>query len=301
MQRRDARLLALVLGNKGIFMQRLAALFCLALVGMTGLGQAMAHHVSGHGGGGSSFYNPFSTQSRPPRTFLSFTFNVDALDDGLGEVLRYQLSGEYAVHRRFSVGMRLPFLSIREKFLPRSDGIGDVALSFKGLLWSQPKSRMNLTLGGGFSFPTGNETKGLGAGDVLISPYLNYTAGLGPVDFYTTLGTSVAAADQASPTFDYQVGANIPVLKGKIPLHLFVAFQGSTSIRDDVFTSGSTKAYITPGLILYLRDDLITTFGARVSVLDTLSVKPGVALAKTSTSLLSDVLAGFNFNIDYFF
>ncbi|KAB2837915.1 transporter, partial [bacterium] len=124
--------------------------------------------MSGHGGGGSNFYNPFSTSSRPPRTFLSFTFNVDALDDGLGEVLRYQLAGEYAVHRRFSVGMRLPFLTIREKFLPRSDGIGDIALSFKGLLWSQPSSRMNLTLGGGFSFPTGNEAKGLGAGDVLV-------------------------------------------------------------------------------------------------------------------------------------
>ncbi|MCC6271977.1 MAG: transporter [Deltaproteobacteria bacterium] len=282
-------------------MQRLAALLCAALVVTTGLGQAAAHHVSGHGGGGSNFYNPFSTQSRPPRTFLSFTFNVDALDDGLGEVLRYQLAGEYAVHRRFSVGMRLPFLSIREKFLPRSDGIGDVALSFKGLLWSQPSSRMNLTLGGGFSFPTGDEAKGLGAGDVLVSPFLNYTAGLGPVDFYTTVGTTLAAADQVSPTLDYQVGANIPVIKGKIPLHLFVAFQGSTSVRDDVFASGSTKAYITPGLILYLRDDLITTFGARVSVLDTLEVKPGVALSKTSTSLLSDVLAGFNFNVDYFF
>ena len=282
-------------------MLRLAALICAALVWAVGLGHASAHHVTSHGGGGSGFYNPFSTQSRPPRTFLSFTFAVDSLDQGLGEVLRYQLAGEYAVHRRFSIGMRLPFLTIRENFLPRSDGLGDIALTFKGLLWALPKRRMNLTLGSGISFPTGSESKGLGAGTVLASPFLNYTMALGPVDFYTTLGSTVALASEASPSFDFNTGFNIPVIKGEIPLHLFLAFQGSTSIRDDVFTSGSTKAYLTPGLILYLRDDLIATFAARVSVLDTLKVKPGVALSKTSTALLSDVRAGFNFNIDYFF
>jgi len=283
-------------------MRRSLTLVCAALALLLGASEAGAHHVSGHGGGGSGFYNPFSTQSRPPRTFLSFTFNVDALDDGLGEVLRYQLSGEYAVTRRFSLGLRVPFLSIREKFLPKTDSIGDLALTFKGLLWAKPEKRMNLTLGSSFSMPTGKESTGAGAGTVLISPYLNYTMALGPVDFYTTLGTSVAAASEASPTFDYNLGFNIPLVKEEpIPLHLFLAFQGSTSIRDDVFTNGSTKAYFTPGLILYLQEHLIATLGAKVSVVDTLKVKPGVALSKTSTSLLSDVLAGFNFNVDYFF
>ncbi|MFO1464185.1 MAG: transporter [bacterium] len=282
-------------------MRCLLALACAASCLLAGARNAGAHHVSGHGGGAAGFYNPFSTASRPPRTFLSFTFAVDSLDDSLGEVLRYQLAGEYALTRRFSLGMRIPFLSIREKFLPSSDSIGDLALSFKGLLWAKPERRMNLSLGMGTSFPTGDEPKGLGAGTVLFSPYLNYTLGLGPVDFYTTLGSTVAAADEASPTFDFNLGFNIPLVKGEIPLHLFVAFQGSTSIRDDVFRSGSTKAYLTPGLILYLNEHLITTLGAKVSVLDTLGVKSGVALAKTSTSLLSDVHAGFNFNVDYFF
>jgi len=283
-------------------MRRYLTLACAALSLLFGVSEAGAHHAAGHGGGGSGFYNPFSTQSRPPRTFLSFTFSVDGLDDGLGEVLRYQLSGEYAVTRRFSLGLRIPFVSIREKFLPKTDSIGDVSMSFKGLLWSKPAKRMNLTLGSGISFPTGKESTGAGAGTVLISPYLNYTMALGPVDFYTTLGSSVAAANEASPTFDYNLGFNIPLVKdAPVPLHLFFAFQGSTSIRDDVFANGSTKAYLTPGLILYLRERLIATLGAKVSVLDTLKVKPGVALSKTSTSLLSDVRAGFNFNVDYFF
>ncbi|HCU23405.1 MAG TPA: hypothetical protein DF383_00165, partial [Deltaproteobacteria bacterium] len=131
---------------------------------------ASAHHVGGHGG--PSYFNPFSTTSRPPRTFLSFTFSVDSLDANLGEVIRYQLSGEYAVHRRFSIGVRLPFLTVHERFLPESTGIGDVALTLKGLLWSRPAKRMSLSLGNAVSFPTGNEARGLGAGEVLFSPFL---------------------------------------------------------------------------------------------------------------------------------
>lgn len=282
-------------------MRRLIAFAALGLCLGAALPWARAHHVSGHGGGGSNYYNPFSSSSRPPRTFLSFTLGIDSLDAGLGEVYRYQLAGEYAFNRRLSAGLRLPFLSIREKFLPSSDAIGDVAVSVKGLLWSLPKRRMNLTLGNGLSFPTGNESRGLGAGVVLTSPFLNYTMALGPVDFYSTLGTTVALASEPAPSFDYNVGFNIPILKEDIPVHLFIALQGSTSFTDDVFTDGSTKAYITPGFIFFLRPNLITTLGARFSAIDTLEVKPGIALAKSSTSLLSDVEVGFNFNIDYFF
>lgn len=282
-------------------MRRMLALAALGLCLGTGLPSASAHHVAGHGGGGSNYYNPFSSSSRPPRTFFSFTFTADNLDQGLGQVYHYQLSGEYAFTKRISAGARLPFLSIREKFLPDSDSIGDVAVSVKGLLWSKPARRMNLTLGDSFSLPTGNESRGLGAGVVLTSPYLNYTMALGPVDFYTTVGTTVSFSSQPSPSFDYNTGFNIPLFKEDIPVHLFIALQGSTSFTDDVFTNGSTKAYITPGFIFYLGEHLITTLGARFSVIDTLKVKPGVALSKSSTALLSDVEAGFNFNIDYFF
>jgi hypothetical protein len=281
-------------------MRRMSALAALALCLLVS-SSVQAHHVSGHGGGGSNYYNPFSSSSRPPRTFFSFTFTADNLDQGLGQVYRYQLSGEYAFNRRLSAGVRLPFLSIREKFLPDSDSIGDVAVSVKGLLWSKPERRMNLTLGQAFSFPTGNEARGLGAGVVLASPYLNYTMALGPIDYYLTVGTTVALASEPAPSIDYNTGFNIPLFKEDIPVHLFVALQGSTSLGDDVFTNGSTKAYLTPGLIFFLRQNLITTLGVRVSVIDTLKVKPGVALAKSSTALLSDVEAGFNFNIDYFF
>ncbi len=265
-------------------------------------GLAHAHHVSGHGGGGANYFDPFSTQSRPPRTFVSFSFGLDHLDDDLGVVLRYTLSGEYAVHRRFSVGATLPFLTTREKFLPETTGIGDVGLNLKGLLWHSKPRRMAVSMGTGVSFPTGDESDGLGTGDVLFSPYLNYAAGLGRVEFYLTLGSTLAAADAVSPTLDFNTGVNVAIKKGgPVPIHGFLALQGSTAITSDVLENGSTKAYLQPGVIFYLSDSLITTLGLRVSMIDTLKIKPGAALAKTSSILLSDVLVGFNFGIDYFF
>jgi hypothetical protein len=261
---------------------------------------AAAHHVGGHGGG-ANYFDPFSSQSRPPRSFAALTVGLDMLDDDLGVVLRYQLSGEYAVNRRFSVGATLPFMTTREDFLPERTSIGDVALVFKGLVWRHPNPTLAVTMGSSVSFPTGDEADGFGTGDVVFSPFVNFAWRLGKVDFYTTLGTSLAAAASVNPGLDFNVGVNGPLIRGAVPIHGFLAFQGSTVFTSDVLEDGSTKAYLTPGLIFYLSDAVITTLGAKISVLDTQRIKSGAALDKTSSILLNDVRVGFNFNINYFF
>ena len=264
-------------------------------------GEARAHHVSGHGAGGANYFDPFSSQSRPPRSFVAATVGLNNLDDGLGQVVRYQLSGEYAVTSRFSIGATLPFMTTREKFLPERTSIADVSVLFKGLVWRNPKPSLSLTLGSGVSFPTGDEVDGFGTGDFLFSPFVNFAWRLGRVDVYTTLGSTLAAAESVNPSLDFNAGVNVPLKGGSVPIHGFLAFQGSTTFTSDVLENGSTKAYLTPGLIFYLSDSLITTLGAQISILDTLKIKPGAALAKTSSILLSDVQVGVNFNINYFF
>lgn len=264
-------------------------------------GQAQAHHTAGHGGGGANYFDPFSSQSRPPRSFVAATFSINNLDDGLGMVIRYQLSGEYAINRRFSVGAQLPFMTTREKFLPERTSIGDVAVLFKGLVWRNEKPSLGLTMGSSVSFPSGNEADGFGTGDVMFSPFMNFAWKLGRVDFYTTVGSTLAAADSINPSLDFNTGVNVPIKGGAVPIHAFLAFQGSTTFTSDVLENGSTKAYLTPGLIFFLSNSMIATLGAQVSVLDTLAIKPGAALAQTSSILLSDVQVGFNFNLNYFF
>lgn len=262
---------------------------------------ALAHHVVGHSAS-TGFYNPFAAASRPPRTFFSLNFSVDWLDHGLGELYRYQLSGEYAVHPRFSLGAQVSFLSVREKFLAPTDSIGDISLTAKGLLWHSVSKKQSLHAGLGISLPTGQEDLGLGSGDVMFSPYFTYVLNQGRADFYLTLGTSLAAASQLNPSWDYSLGSNIALLKkGPLPMDFFVALQGSTIFSSDTFTAGSTKIYATPGLILHLKPDFFMTLGGKISVIDTLNLKPGIALAKSSIAPLSDVETGLVVDFDWFF
>lgn len=264
------------------------------------VGTAAAHHP-GHGsGGGTGLFNPFSTLSRPPRTFVNLTFAFDSLDGDLGEVYTTQVSGEYAVHRRFSLGARLPVLVVRGRFVD-GEGLGDVALTLKGLVAEWPADRLFVSLGLDTSFPTGRESKGLGAGVVLLSPYTTVSKGFERFDLFGTLGTTVAAASDARPSLDFAAGVNVPILREGVGLDAFLAFQGSTTFASDELTSGSTKAYLKPGVTIRPIEPLRLNLGGKISVLDTLEVKPGVTLAPTSPVLLTDVVYGFLFDVNYSF
>jgi len=249
----------------------------------------------------SSAFNPYASQSRRPQTFLDYSFAIDRLDGGLGYVLTQQLAGEFSIGRRVSVGARIPFLTIREQFLPQTDNIGDIAVSGKILAGDWSRSRLFMTLGSEISFPTGDEKKGTGTGDVVLSPFATLSKGFKHVGLVTTLGTTIAIANQVRPSLDYALTAIVTLAEGALPVDFFLAFQGSTAISSETFTSGSSKAYLRPAFAFHLTPKLLSSLGAKVSVLDTLELKPGAPLSKASTAPLSDVQAGFVFDINYSF
>lgn len=259
---------------------------------------ADAHHVSGHGGG-TTLFNPFSTLSRPPRTFVGYTFSFDSLDGDLGEVYTNQLSGEYAFHRRFSAGLRLPILSIRRTALPAQDGLGDLALTAKFLAGEWEK--LFLSIGTDLTLPTGSESKGLGEGAVMASPFVTLSKGFPFLDVFATLGSTVGFSSDPRPTLDFATGVNVPILKETPQLEAFLALQGSTTFSSDVLTSGSTKIYLKPGITISPIENLRFSLGGKFSVVDTLTLKSGVGLAPTSPVLLNDVVYGFLFDAHYNF
>ncbi len=263
---------------------------------------SFAHHTTSHAGTGFALFNPFSTESRPPKTYIALDISIDELDDHLGSVAKYQLSGEYVVHPRVSVGARLPFATLNQDFLPQGSSLGDVAFTLKSLLWSAQDPRMGLTFGQVVSFPTGKKDEGYGAGNVIFSPYLTYSAQwFHQLDSFITLGTSVLAADQPAPSLDFSTGITVPIVNGKAPLKILLALQGSTALSSENLGAGSTKAFLNPALFWQLTPKLSTSLGARVSVIDTLQLKPGVILSPLSPLLLTDVKAGFLFNTTYAF
>ena len=279
--------------RRGLFLA-LALLVCA-------VGSAEAHHVVGHGGSAGGSFNPYAGQSRRPTSYADFTFGVDRLDGGLGYVLTYQVAGEYAPIRRLSLGLRVPFLSIREKFLPKTDGIGDVAVSIKGLLAEWPLQKLFLQAGSEVAFPTGSLDKGTGSGDVVFSPFLTLSKKFRPVSLIVTAGSTFAAADPVRPSADYAATAIVPITEGSLPVDFFLSFQGSTAVTSGIFTGGSTKAYLRPAFVFHLSPKLLASFSGKFSVLDTLELQPGISLARQSTAPLSDVQAGFLFNMNYSF
>lgn len=278
--------------------------FCawMAAVCLVAFPQALqAHHTSGHGSGGSlqSSLNPLTASSRPPSKAIDAGFVVDRLDGGLGYVLRYDIGFEYAVTKRFSLGAQLPFLSVREILLPATDRLGDIELHAKTLIYQS--SRFLFTAGTGLSLPTGSEEKGTGAGTTLASPFVTLSKGHGKILGFMTLGSTLSLGRSPDPSFDYAVGVLYPLSRSSFPVDASLTFQGSTGFSDDVFESGSTKAYLQPAVILHWSPRLSTLLGAKVAVVDTLSVKSGVTLSQQSTVPLSDILAGFVFHMNYAF
>lgn len=279
---------------------RIAVLVCL--LGLYPTTNLWAHHVSGGGAGDSALTGPVSKIGRPPSRMVSYVFTIDSLDEDRGFVIRNIFAGEYAIIPRFSVGLRIPLLSIRQSTRPPSGGISDIALILKGNLWKGKNDGNTLNLGLGTSFPTGDESQSLGEGEVQFSPYLNGTAVWGPVDFFTTIGGTLGTvADNHTSFIEWSAGLEAPIVNKGLPLHLFVSFDGILFFGSDVFQSGSSKGWIVGGLILYVQEKLPMTFAGKVSVLDTLSLLEGVVLDFDSTDLLSDVRFGFIFNTSYFF
>lgn len=276
-------------------------LLCALVLSCLAADRAEAHHVTVHGGTGSGSFNPISGQSRRPASAVDFSFGVDRLDGGLGYVLTYQLAVEYAVLRRLSLGLRVPFLSIRERFLPATDGIGDVAVSAKGLIAEWAAQKTFLQAGMEVSFPTGDSGKGTGSGDVVFSPTLTLSKGFRPITFLLTAGTTFAAADPVRPSADYAASAVVPLTQKELPVDFFLSFQGSTAVQSGVFNGGSTKAYLRPGFVFHMSPKILATLAGKFSVLDTLTLRRGIALSRQSTAPLSDVQAGFLFNMNYSF
>ena len=277
-------------------------IYVLAWIGICALApSAFAHHTAGHGGGGSAL-SPFSGSSRPPKTFLDLSFTADALDLERGEAFTYQLAGEYAFHRRLAVGARVPFLTLNQG-LSSSTGLGDVALTLKGLIWRDEARDLSLNLGSEVSFPTGDESEGFGSGTVSFFPYLNVSKHFSFFDAFLTGGGTLEAAtpEGRGSSFDYAAGVSFPVLKRSLPLDLFLAFQGSSFLGSDTFTDGSTKGYLKPGIAFHFGKHLVAAVSGKISVIDTLRLKRGVVLTPTSPAFQTDVEAGFASNLYYSF
>jgi hypothetical protein len=264
------------------------------------LPSAWAHHGGG-GAAGNLFNQTLTGRLLSPNTNVFFTFQANSIDEGVGTFFLYQIDGEYALNRRFSIGATIPVWTVRQKFTPDNTKLGDVMLRLKGELWRHAQGTANLLMGLDTSFPTGNDEVSLGAGAVGFLPYFSFNKNFKVLQIYTKVAGSFEVDGAVNPTLGYEMALVFPVYQGKPVLDLLLGYQGFTFVDGDTFVEGSSKGYLVPGLFLGLSDHWETSFLTRISVLDTLGLKEDIETKNFVTSFFSDLEFGFMFNLGYRF
>lgn len=137
-----------------------------------------------------------------PQTFVGVDFAVAGFDlsGQRGDYYDLVPNAEYAPWEYLSVGLRLPvyFLELDKQDL--RVGIGDLDTVVKLRLYHHPQEKFVLTAGLGGEFPTGDQDRGLGAGDVDLAPFLTAMGMLGPLMLHGTVGVNVAVVKAGAPS-----------------------------------------------------------------------------------------------------
>lgn len=84
--------------------------------------------------------------------------------------VEFEAELEWALTRRLGLIIEAPLVSVKPEGEERQTGLGDAVVGLRGVLVDA--SRFTLSAGVGVSFPTGDEDRGLGAGELGVSPAL---------------------------------------------------------------------------------------------------------------------------------
>lgn len=280
---------------------RILSIWVLVFSFLLLVGKVTRADHGGEGGGALHIGQSIIDRLYPPRTNFHFDFQFNSLDNGVGHSILNQVMGEYAFLGGFSIGAAIPIWTVQNTFLPSNTRLGDVALLFKGEIWESRSQRMNFFGGLNTSFPTGNDKESLGAGAVAFAPYFTFLKDWDIIDLFVNLGGSFEVASAVNPTLEYELGVNIELIRGKVPLSFFLSYLGVTFIDSDTFFSGSTKGYILPGFLTKIGDHWELAFLGRISVVDTLGFKPDISFKDFATGLFDDIKGSFIFGLGYEF
>jgi mono/diheme cytochrome c family protein len=101
-----------------------------------------------------------------------YTRNVRNLNPGSQKTLAAEGSIEYRIDGRTEVELEAPFLVINNDPGPSEAGLGDMAVSFKYVLFFDVQHLSIVSAGLELGLPTGRSSKGLGSGELTWEPYL---------------------------------------------------------------------------------------------------------------------------------
>lgn len=126
---------------------------------------------------GTPFVHPFNFE--PPQihqdAFFIYKYTQNTIDGENEHESEAHL--DWALTKRLGFVLAAPLLGLEDATGTQSAGIGDIEFGPRAMLINQDKFILASNLF--MTFPTGDETRGLGAGEMVISPYLTTWHDLG--------------------------------------------------------------------------------------------------------------------------
>lgn len=134
--------------------------------------QEAAHHAGLH------FSHPLVTESVSPDTKIRV--NVGRAWEPDATELEFELEGEYAFHRAFSIEFGAPYTALAPEGAEYVSSLGNLEVMLKFANYAFEQYGLLLGYGVEFGVPTGDPTKGIGSDHIWeVEPFLNvgYQAG----------------------------------------------------------------------------------------------------------------------------
>jgi len=136
--------------------------------------------------------------------------------DGTTDEQELEAELEWALTKRLGIVIEVPFLSLDPDVDDNTTGFGDLVVAGRALLIDGDESMMAVNLA--VSTPTGDESRGLGAGETIISP---------TVSLWQDLGNWLSAHAQFGPEIGLETGVS----------EMFWAFALTKSIQGPILFS----------------------------------------------------------------
>ncbi len=195
---------------------------------------------------GLHFKHPLFSESITPDTKVRFNAGGEFEDEGNG--YEFEVEGEYAFHRSFSIEVGVPYVRLEPNEAAATSALGNIEVAFKFANFAFEDAGILIGYGFAVGLPTGSPEKGIGSDrEWELEPFLNAGIKRGPFELigWARFGIPVNLpdGDEVENEFHYDLSA---LMHAKPWLQVLLELNGEVALNGD--EAGAGLAALAPGV-----------------------------------------------------
>lgn len=195
---------------------------------------------------GLHFSHPLFSESITPDTKVRFNAGGEFEDEGDG--YEFEIEGEYAFDRSFSIEVVVPYVRLEPNDESGTSALGNIEVAFKFASFAFEDAGILIGYGLEVGLPTGSPEKGIGSDrEWELEPFLNAGIKRGPFELigWARFGIPVNLPDGAEVEneFNYDISA---LVHAKPWLQVLLELNGQVAINGE--EAGAGLASLSPGI-----------------------------------------------------